>query len=309
MGGKALLLERIPRQQYFLKKSEINNKIILDGRLQQLDILMWEDDTRIDFGDIDLYFLGNHTENVEIAKELFLPSTFVENDLVFSMEVDGLQVDIITVKNSFAPAFYSLALGITMGRFFKRHGLIMGVDGLYIPLGPNKLILTQDPEEFFCFIGEPDKPFHLIHDRKIMIRQIYDSWIYDHDTNFPETRNSKERKNSKHHFVSDFLEETSHFPKKHGVDSRFEYALDYFKKRETYTQMKKSMKLLEIKDHRKTNVKKLLMDVITSKGFVKEQISQKLQEFKKSIENFEEWIQVAQDEVIKESLELFLMEL
>jgi hypothetical protein len=306
MGGSALALERIPRQKYMSKKTEINNKIILDGRLEQLDILMWEDDTRIYFGDIDLYFLGNHTENVEIAKELFTPSRFVENECVFSMEIDSMQVDVITVKNSFAPAFYSLALGITIGFFFKRHGLTMGVDGLYIQLGTNKLILTQDPEEFFCFIGEPDKPFQLIHDRQFMIRQIYDSWIYDHDTNFPETRNSKQGKNSKHHFVSDFLEQTSKFPKKHGVDNRFEYALDYFKVREAYNQMNESMKLLDIVDRRKTSVKKLLMVVITSKGFLKEQIAQKLQEFKKSIENFEEWIQVAQDEVIMESLELFL---
>ena len=66
------------------------------------------------------------------------------------------------------------------------------------------------------------------------------------------------------------------------------------------------MKLSEEVDRRKTNVKKLLMDVIISKGFVKEEIAHKLHEFKKSIENFEEWIQVAQDEMIKESLELFL---
>jgi hypothetical protein len=306
MGGKALVLERIPREKYLSKKTEMNNKIKADGRLKQLDILMWEDQKRADFGDVDFYFLGNHTENVEIAKELFLPSRFVENERVFSMEIESIQVDIITVKNSFAIAFYSLAIGITMGRFFKRHGVTMGVDGLYIRLGPDKLILTQDPEEFFCFIGEPDKPFQLIHDRQFMIRQIYDSWIYDHDTNFPETRNSKEWKNSKHHFVSDFLEDTSKLPKKHGVESRFEYALDYFKKREVYLQMNESMKLLEIKDRRKTNVKKLLMPIITSKGFVKEQIAQKFQDFKKSIQNFEDWIQVAQDEMIKESLELFL---
>lgn len=306
MGGKALALERIPREKYLSKKTEINNKIILDGRLKQLDILMWEDHKRTDFGDIDLYFTGNHTENVEIVKELFTPSRFVENERVFSMEIDSMQVDIITVKNSFAIAFYSLALGITIGQFFKRHGLTMGVDGLYIQLGTNKLILTQDPEEFFCFIGELDKPFQLIHDRQFMIRQIYDSWIYNHDTNFPETINSKESKNSKHHFVSDFLELTYQFPKKQSLDSRFEYALDYFKKREVYLQMKESMKLLDIIDRRKTNVKKLLIPIITSKGFVKEQIAQKLQDFKKSIENFEEWIQVVQDEMIMESLELFL---
>lgn len=306
MGGSALALERISREKYFLKKVEINNKIKVDGRLVQLDILMWEDDKRSDFGDIDFYFLGNNTKNVEICKELFTPSRFVENERVFSMEIDSIQVDIITVKNRFALAFFSLALGITIGRFFKRHGLTMGVDGLYIQLGINKLILTQDPEEFFCFIGMADKPFRLIHDRKIMIQQIYDSWIYDHDTNFPETRNSKQRKDTLQHFVFDFLEQTSKFPKKHNVDSRFEYALDYFKVREAYNQMNESMKISEITNRRKTNVKKLLMDVITSKGFVKEQIGQTLLEFKKSVENFDEWIQVAQDVVIKESLELFL---
>lgn len=306
MGGGALNLERIPREKYMLKKTQINKIITEDGRLKQVPILMWEDDKRLDFGDFDSYFKGEHKENIEIAKELFKPSRFVENDNVLSMDLEGVQVDIITVKNSFAQAWYSLALGLTIGRFFKRHGLTMGDIGLYIEIGTNKLMLTEDPDEFFRFIGTPEKKFELVHDRQIMIRQIFDSWIYDHDTNFPESKNSKQRKDAQQHFLADFLDETSRLPRKPQVESRFEFALDYFNARERYNQMLESMKVQKKIDDRKTHVKKILVPLIVAKGFVKEQIGEKVEQFKKSIENFDEWIQVEQDEKIKERLRLFL---
>lgn len=306
MGGGALNLERIPREKYMLKKTQINKIITEDGRLKQVPILMWEDDKRLDFGDFDSYFKGEHKENIEIAKELFKPSRFVENDNVLSMDLEGVQVDIITVKNSFAQAWYSLALGLTIGRFFKRHGLTMGDIGLYIEIGTNKLMLTEDPDEFFRFIGTPEKQFELVHDRQIMIRQIFDSWIYDHDTNFPESKNSKQRKDAQQHFLADFLDETSRLPRKPQVESRFEFALDYFNARERYNQMLESMKVQKKIDDRKTHVKKILVPLIVDKGFVKEQIGEKVEQFKKSIENFDEWIQVEQDEKIKERLRLFL---
>jgi hypothetical protein len=306
MGGGALNLERIPRDKYMLKKTQINKTIIEDGRLEQVPILMWEDDKRIDFGDIDSYFKGEHKENVDIAKELFKPSRFIENSNVLSMDLEGVQVDIITVKNSFAPAWYGLALGLTIGRFFKRHGLTMGDIGLYIEIGTNKLMLTEDPDEFFRFIGTPEKQFKLVHDRQIMIRQIFDSWIYDHDTNFPESKNSKQRKDAQQHFLADFLDETSRLPKKPIVESRFEFALDYFNARERYNQMLESIKVQKKIDDRKTYVKKILVPLIVDKGFVREQIGEKVEQFKKSIENFDEWIQIEQDEKIKERLRLFL---
>jgi hypothetical protein len=306
MGGGALKLERIPRDKYILKKTQLNDQIIDDGRLKQVDILMWEDDERKDFGDIDLYFRGKHEENVKIAKDLFKPSRFVENGNVFSMDLEGIQVDIITVKNSFAPAWYNLALGLTIGRFFKRHGLTMGDNGLYIEVGPNKLMLTEDPEQFFRFIGTPEKQFELDHDRAKMIRAIYDSWIYDHDTNFPESKNSKQRKDSEHHFLAHFLDETSRLPKKDTVESRFEFALDYFNVREEYNQMLESIKVQKKMDDRKTHVKKILVPLIGEKGFVREQIGQKYEQFKMSIENFDEWIQEESDEKIKERLRVFL---
>ena len=306
MGGGALNLERIPREKYMLKKTQINKIITEDGRLKQVPILMWEDDKRLDFGDFDSYFKGEHKENIEIAKELFKPSRFVENDNVLSMDLEGVQVDIITVKNSFAQAWYSLALGLTIGRFFKRHGLTMGDIGLYIEIGTNKLMLTEDPDEFFRFIGTPEKQFELVHDRQIMIRQIFDSWIYDHDTNFPESKNSKQRKDAQQHFLADFLDETSRLPRKPQVESRFEFALDYFNARERYNQMLESMKVQKKIDDRKTHVKKILVPLIVAKGFVKEQIGEKVEQFKKSIENFDEWIQIEQDEKIKERLRLFL---
>lgn len=306
MGGGALNLERIPRQKYMLIKYEINQQISKDGRLKPVDILMWEDDKRSDFGDFDSYFTGEHKENVDIAKELFKPSRFVENGNVCSMDIDGAQVDIITVKNRFSLAWYSLALGLTIGRFFKRHGLTMGDNGLYIEVGPNKLMLTEDPDEFFRFIGTPEKPFELIHDRQQMIHQIYDSWIYDHDTNFPESKNSKQRKDAQQHFLADFLEETARLPRKPLVESRFEYALDYFNARERYNQMVESVKIQKKIDDRKTHVKKMLLPIIMSKGFVKEQLGVKYEEYKRSIENFDEWIQSESDEKIKDRLSLFL---
>lgn len=306
MGGGALDLQRIPRDKYVSTKTRLNQQIREDGRLTQVDILMWEDEKRQDFGDFDFYFLGNPTENAQIAKELFKPSRFVENGNVCSMDIEGMQVDIITVKNGFAPAWYSLALGLTIGRFFKRHGLTMGDNGLYIEVGANKLMLTEDPDDFFRFIGSPDKPFQLFHDRQQMIQSVYNSWIYDHDTNFPEAKNSKQRRDAQHHFLTDFLEETSRLPKKAGVESRFEYALDYFSARESYTAMVEAMKLQKKVDDRKTAVKKLLVPMITAKGFIKEQIGQKFEEYKLSLPNFDEWIQGEEDEKIKGSLSMFL---
>lgn len=306
MGGGALNLERIPREKYMLTKNQMNQQIIKDGRLKPVNILVWEDDKRQDFGDLDSYFTGDHTENTNIAKELFKPSRFVENGNVCSMDIEGKQVDIITVKNGFAKAWYSLALGLTIGRFFKRHGLIMGDNGLYIEVGTQKLMLTEDPDEFFRFIGTPEKQFELVHDRQIMIHQIYNSWIYDHDTNFPESKNSKQRKDAQQHFLADFLEETIRLPKKPVVESRFEYALDYFNVRERYNKLVESIQIQKKIDDRKTHVKKLLLPIIVDKKFVKEQIGQKFEQFKMSIENFDEWIQAEPDEKIKDRLHLFL---
>jgi len=306
MGGGALNLQRIPRDKYMSTKRQLNEKIRDDGRLKQVDILMWEDEKRQDMGDLDFYFIGDHSENAHIAKELFKPSRFVENGNVCSMDIDGMQVDIITVKNNFAIAWYSLALGLTIGRFFKRHGLTMGDNGLYIEVGNQKLMLTEDPEDIFRFIGTPEKPFQLIHDRQQIIQQIYDSWIYDHDTNFPETKNSKQRKDAQHHFLTDFVEETSRLPKKVGVESRFDYALDYFSARESYSAMVEAIKLQKKVDDRKTAVKKLLVPMISAKGFIKEQIGQKYEEYKLSVSNFDEWIQNEEDEKIKNSLSMFL---
>ena len=306
MGGGALDLQRIPRDKYMSTKTRLNQQMRDDGRLTQVDILMWEDEKRQDFGDFDFYFSGEHATNVAIAKELFKPSRFVENGNVCSMDIEGMQVDIITVKNSFAKAWYSLALGLTIGRFFKRHGLTMGDNGLYIEVGTNKLMLTEDPEDFFRFISTPEKPFCLVHDRHLMIQGVYDSWIYDHETNFPETKNSKQRRDAQHHFLTDFLEETSRLPKKVGVESRFEYALDYFSARESYTTMVEAVKLQKKVDDRKTAVKKLLVPMITAKGFIKEQIGAKFEQYKLSLPNFDEWIQGEEDAKIKDSLSKFL---
>ena len=306
MGGGALDLQRIPRDKYMSFKTRLNQQIRDDGRLTQVDILMWEDEKRQDFGDFDFYFSGEHANNVAIAKEVFKPSRFVENGNVCSMDIEGMQVDIITVKNSFAKSWYSLALGLTIGRFFKRHGLTMGDNGLYIEVGTNKLMLTEDPEHLFRFISTPEKTFCLVHDRQQMIQSVYDSWIYDHDTNFPETKNSKQRKDAQHHFLTDFLEGTSSLPKKSGGESRFEYSLDYFNARDSYNQMIEAMKLQKKVDDRKTAVKKLLVPMITAKGFVKEQIGQKFEQYKLSVANFDEWIQSEEDNKIKDSLRKFL---
>ena len=311
MGGNALQTPRVPRETYFRLKRQIFDTIQQDGRLERLDVLLWEDTERVTFGDIDIYLcpihvIQNTEQIIQIIQELFKPDTFHQNGSVFSFVLENVQVDMIMVQNDFARVYYGLALGMCAGDSMKRIGLTLRDTGLYVDIKNGKgdkkmsLLLTEDTDLFLEFLGTKEKPFLMRMDRSFMVEQITNSWWFS----VPVSGNKKKHRDE-HHFYSLLLKDRSR------CGSRLEeydlsYALNFFGKLVVYQDSLEDILQQEKKSDYRNKIRKMVLSIMMDHGYVKESLQQKYTDFQSRYPDYEEWIEKESLDIIKQECQQFL---
>ena len=167
MGGNALKnvkTRRYQREEYLQLKQRILNTI--QEHVKQVDVPK-EFPNKESFGDLDVMIVS--PENVsckQLIIDLFQPIEIVENGDVFSFDVDEFQIDFILVPETYfrnATVYFSYSdLGGLIGNICHKIGLKYGIQGLWLNIHTKefdptttstKLILSEDPEEIFRFLG------------------------------------------------------------------------------------------------------------------------------------------------------------
>lgn len=152
MGGRALkrvATVRKPRAEYEAIKKQVCDT--LTGRLAVTPVPELADKT--DFGDLDLMYTRSPDVDIRgLITELFAPIEIVTNGDVTSFAFgEDFQVDLIGVTTvPFAELFYGYGdFGCLLGRMVAARGLKFGQEGLWVRLGTEaqcaKLVLTDDP--------------------------------------------------------------------------------------------------------------------------------------------------------------------
>lgn len=174
MGGNLIKhygfeAKRLPRREYFEIVSKVETRLASNG-LFGIDIPTFRN--KMDFGDLDFLCLNTHNNNLkEMIKQEFSPSFIHSNGNIYSFEIDGFQIDLITVSAEefhFAKTYfcYSDTIGNLFGRFAHKMGLKLGWEGLkYVireeHLGSDKenshvvseFTLTLNPKDAWEFLG------------------------------------------------------------------------------------------------------------------------------------------------------------
>ena len=166
MGGQALKHVGVTRktaEEYYEIVTEVRSKLsALFPQTRHSDIPAYA--TKPSFGDADILLESTSLPSnwVELAKAAFKPQDWVSNGTVHSLDVSGLQVDLITVPKEsfdFAKAYFSYNdLGNLMGRIAHKMGFKYGHLGLFCPLRDGthqfaEIPLTQDPAKAMVFLG------------------------------------------------------------------------------------------------------------------------------------------------------------
>jgi len=314
MGGNALQTPRVPRETYFRLKRQIFDTIQQDGRLERLDVLLWEDTERVTFGDIDVYLcpihvIQNMEQIIQIIQDLFKPDTFHRNGSVFSFVLENVQVDMIMVQNDFARVYYGLALGMCAGDSMKRIGLTLRDTGLYVDIKNGKgdkkmyLLLSEDPDLFLRFLGTKEKPFLMKMDRSFMVEQIINSWWFSISDS-----GTKKKHRDEHHFYSLLLHSTEKDRKRCSkpVEYDVSYALDFFGKLVVYQDILQNILDEEKKSDHRNRIRNMVLSMMMDLGYVKVRLQQKYADFQSRYPNYEEWIEKNSLEIIKQECQEFL---
>ena len=310
MGGNALQTPRVLRDTYFTLQRQIFDTIEHDGRLQRLDVLLWEDVERDTFGDIDVYLCPGKEfkeTSVQIILDLFHPAIYHQNGSVFSFVLENTQVDMIMVQNDFARVYYGLVLGMYAGDSMKTIGLTLRDSGLYVDIKNGKgdkkmsLLLTNDPNLFLQFLGTKEKPFEMRMDRSFMVEQITNSWWFSISDS-----GTKKKHRDEHHFCSLLLHSTEKDRCSKPVEYDLSYALDFFGKLVVYQDTLQNILDEEKKSDHKNRIRKMVLSMIMDLGYVKESFQQKYADFQSRYPNYEEWIEKKSLEMIKQECQQFL---
>ena len=177
MGGKLLShygLEpcRLARREYFKIVSLVEHALAKNGIIGA-DIPTFR--KKESFGDLDFLCLNTKNDQLKdiVTKEFnprFYHSNGNSNGNIFSFEVDGFQVDLITVSPNvypFARTYFSYSdvVGNLFGRIAHKMGLKLGWQGLHYIIreeqfeGTNnshvidEVLITTNPREAWEFLG------------------------------------------------------------------------------------------------------------------------------------------------------------
>lgn len=188
-------------------KNEIANILIPHIKIQ----FLYEVPHKKDFGDLDILYdiSENQIEIFDLIKRLFNPKEIVKNGTVLSFSYliseenqTYFQIDLIKSNNFQMDLFYFSYgdLGGILGRITKHYGLTFGNTGLWLNLEENlieiylkknkkynktkvsksineKIILTQNPEEIFIYLGLDYKKWEKGFSNN---QEIYDFIIQTH---------------------------------------------------------------------------------------------------------------------------------
>lgn len=166
MGGNALKnagVGRVEWHRYFEIWNKLNNDPVMNERFELRLIPAYGEKST--FGDMDVLVCGPMGGLVDVIKQAFSPQEIVENGDCVSFDFMGIQVDFIKTtyeKLKFNVAYFAFNdLGNFMGRTAHRLGFKYGHDGLWYTIRDEdnkdlvvkELLVTNDPEEAFMFLG------------------------------------------------------------------------------------------------------------------------------------------------------------
>ena len=320
MGGHALKTVTTVRksaEEYYKIKEQI--KSIFNGKLE-IEFIP-EVPGKADFGDLDILYQprGFVSQLFKLIKECFQPHEIVSNGDVISFDYDNFQIDLIKCYTfEMSKFFFSYGdFGGIMGQIVNRHKLKLGQDGLwlYVYLDENeiemgnscgKIILTSEPREICEYLGMDYKRWFTLKSKEDIFEYIKSCRLFRSD--FSRDTNHKYRERSrKRPMYREFVEYIRESGEAADERDRSEIiqnlqmeALEYFNKmsefREIFARARKAKELSEKFNGR------LFLDL----GVPGREIGSALKKFKNQYENFEEWLETREKDVIVEVVKIFV---
>ena len=326
MGGHALKTVKTVRksaEEYYKIKEQI--KSIFNGKLE-IEFIP-EVPGKADFGDLDILYqpTGFVSQLFKLIKECFQPHEIVSNGDVISFDYDNFQIDLIRCSAyeligsntmEMSKFFFSYGdFGGIMGQIVNRHKLKLGQDGLwlYVYLDENgiemensygKVILTSKPYEICEYLGMDYQRWFTLQSKEEIFEYIKSCRLFRSD--FSRDTNHKYRERSKkrpmyREFIEYIHRSTDANSNRSATIQNLQMeALEHFNKleefREIFARARKAKELSEKFNGR------LFLDL----GVPGKEIGSSLKKFKNQYENFENWLDKTEKDVIVEVVKIFV---
>ena len=327
MGGNALKQVktfRLNKDDYFSLAEECLNILtnIYPNRKIKIIPSFFE---KLDFGDLDILIelkKDNLSEdNGEAVKKAFKSKETYFNNNVRSYEFKNFQVDLVFIGQEsfeFAYNYYSYNdLGNLMGKAAKKLRTSYGYKDLYFTHCDNrnksqllgKVSLTKNSKTAFDFMGydfnQLEKGFNNLEE---IFEYVVSSPFFSKQAFYWENINHAARiRDKKRKTYNEFLKwlELKNPPdgRYHQIDSNFIYSrLDDF-----FPELKNQVVLLELDEEKRKLIKSKFNGLIFAEltGYQEKELSEKMKAFKNSIDNFSQWIEIAEINEVNEKIKKF----
>lgn len=329
MGGNALKNVKTER-----KNSKDYNRIKIEV-LRELKKYIYceviiEAPEKDSYGDLDILYIHNYEFNIiDLIKKLFNPNEIVNSNSIVSFDYDNFQIDLIksiAFEDFNSKMFYYAYgdLGCILGKMinfykikFTDRGLCIYIDNkiddeiLEVKSNIGKeIILSNEPKLICEFLGLNYEKWKIGFDTKIEIFEWIASSKYFIKGIFNVENRTDRIRMEKRKMYIEFYKwlwgdvENSNEPKPIFIKIQA-HAIEYFNKRK---ELESIVNEIKINEERKLKYNgKFFID----KGFKKNLISQKMNEFEKNIEkkysiDFAKWLDSVNIFEVKDELEKFV---
>lgn len=233
MGGKALALNRINKNEYFEIFSELQCKISKYFNKFELIPSYYNKNS---FGDMDILCCYNNKFSIEKILNDCNSKKFVKNGNVLSLEYKNFQIDIIHTKEKFFNTSLTYYSYNDLGNFMGRIAANMHINIKYGHFGLKKIfyssnkdriifeaILSTDSSKIFDFLGFSYerfmKGFNDITDifDYVISSKYYSNHIFDYDNLNNENRTRNKKRESYNMFL-DYINQSNKIVSKIDID-------------------------------------------------------------------------------------------
>ena len=256
MGGNLFGSDvRMSNSKYISMCNKIRIRMEDHGLFENLDYFFFKPlPEKITHGDIDILFVSKSFKtDIERIKCIFDTKSFVLNDDLISLSIDGRQIDVRFCQKDYVDSirFYSdyACMGYIIGKLYNAIGFKLTDKGLFkkIKSENNKILLdshhiTSDPMFILELIGLSYERYSMgFESRKDIFKYIVSSSVFNKGVFNVSKWNSKSRRSfTKRYEISEFIEyinqsnpESIEINKSTGSDLLKTYDLQSFTKMES----------------------------------------------------------------------------
>ena len=331
MGGKALSkygiqTERISTKDFIKISTEISRKV---EEVLGIDTYVTEYfREKESHGDLDLLLKIDHkfhNKGINLKNfidETFHPKAIHNNGGVYSFDYENFQVDFIPVKESnweTAKDFFSFdPSGNLIGKTSHKFGLKYGWDGLVFPFRnfngklSQNILISKDIDRIYEFLGYDRERYKQGFDNKIQIFEwTINSKYFDSEMfKFENLKHVDRKRNKKRATYNEFLQylEDNKIEKTYSFKRKSEYiaTIDEF-----FPESNLIYKLDELK--RKDEENKKMANTFNGHHIMEmfpdlkgKELGNAITEYKKSKEDYRQWILSNTTESVKEDFKKFM---